>query len=406
MQKEIYSRLNQFFQKIENFDLRQKVIYKRLSEVEEFQNSFIKFLQQDGSFSYTKLSDIISQTQQQNPLDKQNNSLIIELEQNFNNQLKLIQDQIQQINKKEELEQSWKDKIDKDIKNISKLIEEIQQQKQQIKNIDNERNLQNLKNPQPIKSVILDIYSKTTKSRVVQGEFQYFIHQIQSQSELGKYYNLKLDQKKKIYSQISGFRQVRGDGNCFYTSFGYQYLQLLIDQYDQNEYDQFLNSVIKKMRFRIQYPKNKIEDEITETNLREDFIKRLNFIRDIKNKEMRIKELDKQFRAYEQEDELVDGCFYALSTIFFRNLSLYFIDQSEYKGNFQEKDTLLQWEVECNNNEIVIALLAQQLKINICVFFFDNQQFQLMEYNKEANQKIILLLQPGHYNIGIPKIEE
>ncbi|CAD8168969.1 unnamed protein product [Paramecium octaurelia] len=449
----IHSRLNQFFEKLVSFEIRYNIIQQRLTQVEECQSIFNQSLPLIESTLDSKLGDQKFESLQQNLIQKkqQSNSLIIEFEQHFNNQLKQIQDSIiKQFKQKEEQDNIWKDKIEIDFQNLLKSIKEkelnqVEQYKQlnesilQIKQKDEQDNIwkdkiemdiqnllkskkdsitnqSNIIQPQPdfienngeiINNIIKDIYSQTTRQRYVPGQYQPFIHQMQNQSDLAKYYNLKLEQKKTINQYIQGFRKVRGDGNCFYSSFGFGYLQLLIVHYDQNQYDEFLNSVIKKMRFRIQYQSTKIDDEKIETQLREEFIKRLNLIRNLENKVMRQDELFNQFSAYEQnEDQQADGYFYALSTIFFRNLSLHFIEQSEHKDIFTEKDSLLLWEAECNSNEIVISILAQQLKINIIVFFFDKDKFTMMEYNKEAKRKIILLLQPGHYNLGVPKLEE
>ncbi|CAK77409.1 unnamed protein product (macronuclear) [Paramecium tetraurelia] len=454
--KEIFRRLKQFFDKIIGFEIKYNFIQQRLNEIEE---KFNKQLTKNESKLDIQSNDQIEESQQQNPIQKQQqqyNSLITEIEQRVNNQLKVIQESnlkelkqkeeqnniwkdkieidiqnllksikeeqnrelkesILQIKLKDEQNNSWKEKVEMDIQNLLKQIKENYQQKQCPSNDNNVTNQSNItqrqsssneQNGEIIKNTIEDIYSQTTRRRHVPGQYQPFIHQMQSQSDLAKYYNLKLEYKKTICQYMKGFRQVRGDGNCFYSSFGFGYLSLLIVHYDQNQYDEFLNSVIKKMRFRIYYQSTKIDDEKIETQFREEFIKRLNCIRNLENTEMRQDELFKQFSAYEkQEDQQADGYFYALSTIFFRNLSLHFIQQSEYKDNFTDKDTLLPWESECNSNEIVILILAQQLQINIVVFYFDKEQFKMMEYNKEAKRKIILLLKPGHYNLGVPNIE-
>jgi hypothetical protein len=68
--------------------------------------------------------------------------------------------------------------------------------------------------------------------------------------------------------------------------------------------------------------------------------------------------LYRYFRATEYSDDEIDGIFYGLTIIFFRNLSNYIIEFSDIKEALLDRENLLIWEAECNNNEIVISSLA------------------------------------------------
>ncbi|CAD8078652.1 unnamed protein product [Paramecium sonneborni] len=382
MTKQILARIEQFFQKIVIFDFR-------LTEVEEFVNS----LKNERSISNKKCND------------DQMSQLSIEIQQEISQQIKeLLQRQSQE-------EQIWQSQIEAKIKNFQLIIEQIEKQKQNLRDFDQDISLtKNIetspewieKNRINVQQIVNNIYEQTSRQRSVSAESQQFLHQEENQSQIGKYYKLKLEQKNQINQYCSGFRQVRGDGNCFYTAFGFQYLQILINQFDQNQYNQFIDNIVKKTNFIIEYNNIKLQDEKSQMLLKEEFIFRLNLIRNIEDRNERQIQLIKHFRAYEQEKEqLIDGCFYALSTIFFKNLSLFIIEQGEFKDHFLEKEVLLKWEQECNDNEIVISSLAKYLNIHIQVFFIDKEHLSKKDYNEDSNYLIILLLKPGHYNIGI-----
>lgn len=57
----------------------------------------------------------------------------------------------------------------------------------------------------------------------------------------------------------------------------------------------------------------------------------------------------------------MDCCLYGLSTIFFRNLANQAVDDNNLAGLLLDRENLLMWETECNNNEVVISALAKTL---------------------------------------------
>lgn len=82
----------------------------------------------------------------------------------------------------------------------------------------------------------------------------------------------------------------------------------------------------------------------------------------IEEKEERLKKLVEQYKAFEPKDD-IDGCFFALTTIFFRNISHYVASKSELAENVFDKEKLLIWGEECNNNEIIIKELSEFLRV-------------------------------------------
>ncbi|CAD8171879.1 unnamed protein product [Paramecium pentaurelia] len=238
--------------------------------------------------------------------------------------------------------------------------------------------------------------------RKVEQNYSYYLQQYDEISGLFSHYSIKqLAVKNNLKKYCQKILYVRGDGNCFYTAFGFQYLNLLLIKFDDNQFNEFFNFVKEqKIQFKINYENFQIDDEKIEQLLLEQFLYILQQIRKIQNQQDRINTIYQQFREVEISNN-GNGCLYFLSTIFFRNLSNQLLEYSDMKTYVEDRINLITWETECNNNEIIIATLAQQLKINIKLLFFQAGQFELRQYEENQEYEIILLIQPGHYNIGL-----
>ncbi|CAD8073597.1 unnamed protein product [Paramecium sonneborni] len=259
--------------------------------------------------------------------------------------------------------------------------------------------------------VIKQIIDGSSKKRHVDQNMKSYLRDVQNEQELFKHYSIKaLGKKHELKLHCNLIIPVRGDGNCFYTSFGYQLLRIVIYEYTDEEFNQFLNQYFQ-ISFNIQFNQIKIPNEMQQ-KLLNHYKDRLIYIRNLEknyiNNEYYQQQLKMHFSAFELQDTnegFVDGYFNPLTVIFLRNLCLHLVetDQDE-QNNLVEKETLLKWEEECNQNEVVINLLAKHLKIHIKLIFFEKGTFIVNEYSKEyenEKRRIILLLQPGHYNVGI-----
>ncbi|CAD8205585.1 unnamed protein product [Paramecium pentaurelia] len=243
------------------------------------------------------------------------------------------------------------------------------------------------------------LYDKTWRKRDVQEQYKQFVREVQDKQQLKRNYNLSFQNSADLSKICNSFREVRGDGNCFYTAFGFQYLHLLLMTYNDNQFKDFL---LKYDRINMKIFSNdfNIEDENIQSNLRQEFFIRLQKLRDIKDKQTREQEFIKQFQNYENQEDM-DCCLYGLSTIFFRNLANQSIDDNNLAELILDRENLLIWETECNNNEVVISALAKTLKIKIQLVFFQNNGYELKVYEEEQKDSLILLIKPGHYNIGL-----
>ncbi|CAD8128194.1 unnamed protein product [Paramecium sonneborni] len=202
----------------------------------------------------------------------------------------------------------------------------------------------------------------------------------------------------------NAFKEVRGDGNCFYTAFGYQFLSILLFDYSIDQFYKFIEKIKQinlPMKIYVTGQDFKIDDKLLEEKLLKEFLNRLMKLKQIQDLVQRKEQFHNQFAAYEKQSEEVDACLYGLSTIFFRNYSNYIVDFSEKKDALYDRENLLKWEEECNSNEVIIAELAKQLNIFVQLIFIENKdQLKKFQYGNEQHNKIILLIKPGHYNIG------
>ena len=79
---------------------------------------------------------------------------------------------------------------------------------------------------------------------------------------------------------------------------------------------------------------------------------------------MRNEFLFKLIAAHQENEYNCDGFFNALTVIFLRNLAFKLVMESdEFRDVVFDKENLLIWEKECNNNEPIIKLLAENLKV-------------------------------------------
>ncbi|CAD8155162.1 unnamed protein product [Paramecium octaurelia] len=243
------------------------------------------------------------------------------------------------------------------------------------------------------------IANRSYKGRKVEYLYSQFIGQAQSIQDTIKQYfgrnqNKFSKQIKQLKKEIVGHINIRGDGNCFYTAFLYQYLSILLRD------EQRRNGFIKEMEelsAKIQYQDIKIEE----------------------NKRI-VQEFVWQFQQLKTKEQLLrqmrnpDYLFYLLTIIVFRRYfaHLYhnYIQDLKQFGDLDIYNDLLTWEQECNNNEILISVIVEHFKLHITLYFIDlnNSNYDKKEYKpKQVNEgvkleKIFLLLTPGHYQIAIP----
>ncbi|CAK84818.1 unnamed protein product (macronuclear) [Paramecium tetraurelia] len=319
----------------------------------------------------------------------------------LNKRLERVEEQI--LDQKNQIQ-----KIGNPQEKIEQLTNEIQKMKEDLKKLIPPSPSPPLPpSPPPLPqddTIISKLYNLTCRARSVQPQYRNFVSDFQNQSCLIQEYSFKMEFKNKLKQQLNGMRRARGDGNCFYTSFVFQYLDFMINNSKNAQYEQLIQQ-ISMLPFEIYYG-NEMYNQNDFDNMKYKFIGVCQHLRSQIEEERQ-----NQFFQYFKDEE---NEFYGLSIVFLRNLAFKFCSEdSEISVNFQAlglnlKEQLLEWEFDCQSNENVITILSQKLNIHTIVFQIENQSFQILEYNFSSNPitKIYLLFQPGHYNIGIPKVEQ
>ncbi|CAD8055239.1 unnamed protein product [Paramecium sonneborni] len=278
--------------------------------------------------------------------------------------------------------------------NLKKTKSQIIPQKDQKKK--NEEN----QNP-PNQSQTLDlIYNETVRARDVPDEYKQFVGAEQDIDFVLQEYGMgRKEVKESLQKYLKGMRRARGDGNCFYTSFCFQYLGYILNKASVQEFQDFI-SMVDTLPFSVIH--NNIEYEQND-EMKQSFKQYCQIIRSIQENR------NQNFFDLFSDPQ---GQFYGLSIIFLRNLAYKFCEKDDETKNLflalelDLKQQILTWEYDCENNESVIKLLSNSLNIDIILFFIDedNKKLDVQQYKNE-NQKALLemyfIFRPGHYNIAL-----
>ncbi|CAD8150138.1 unnamed protein product [Paramecium pentaurelia] len=253
------------------------------------------------------------------------------------------------------------------------------------------------------KSQLLDqIYDQTLRARDVPEEFKSFISDEKQLDFLLDEYGMNNEKiQEQLTNHLKGMRRARGDGNCFYTSFGFQYLRYIFIKSSDQQFEDFIK-MVQQLPFSVIH-----SDQMYEQNeeMNQIFIDYCQYIRAI-DLESREQEFIKLFSNPE-------GQFYGLCIIFLRNIIYKLcLEDEETKMVFEViemnlQQQILTWEFDCENNQSIINLLSRKLLIDIILYYVDEDArvLKVQEYKNENEQILLqvnLLFRPGHYNVAIP----
>ncbi|CAD8153494.1 unnamed protein product [Paramecium octaurelia] len=221
-----------------------------------------------------------------------------------------------------------------------------------------------------------------------------YVNPPESYAAFKKEYGTQKIDLEKQFSNIIGYQRVRGDGNCFYTSFLYQYLNLLLSN-SQNrkiEINKFINKVdqLELTLFLNDQSLIKMKIEIEIKKYFNQILKQLQ-----QNPSYLLEYFSKNNKQ-----------FYVCSIIIFRNIVRQIYNQKKSQiQNFLDTDLeeeLVTWQKECNSNQAIIQLLSQELDLQVNLYFFRRDGVDLEKYNQNQNlPQINLLFRPGHYQIAL-----
>ncbi|CAK63074.1 unnamed protein product (macronuclear) [Paramecium tetraurelia] len=129
---------------------------------------------------------------------------------------------------------------------------------------------------QKIQRIINQIYDQTTRRRSASGEYQYFIREEEDYFQLQKHYGIRTIQQKQQLKEIcNAFRQARGDGNCFYTAFGFQVIQIFIREYSSYEFNQLIDKLNGQFKCQIKLQNEKFDGDEFHNSAYYEFLYRL-----------------------------------------------------------------------------------------------------------------------------------
>ncbi|CAD8140898.1 unnamed protein product [Paramecium pentaurelia] len=404
----IEENIRQWNDQLSQYNLEINGIEEKIRQMnDKFNNQNLEInkifgMEQELQIQRSDIQKLITQNVNKNEIDNQNKQDMLQVQSMLQAEILKLNNEVQDLKKIKEF-------------NIQS---EFQRIEQKIENIDLEQ--QNLikksslilpsppKPPQDVinfgDTIISSLYNKTCRQRFVEPLYRLFVSDILSTADLIQEYGMnKLEIKTQLKQFLGGMRRSRGDGNCFYTSFVFQYLDFMINMTKKEQFQELIQ-LIQRLPFEIffedeQYNQNDFD------NLKEKFIKICQQLR--QQKKMDRQKLFCEYFKDEQNE------FYGLSIVFLRNLAFKYCSENEQVSSiFQAQglnlqQELLQWEFDCQSNEAIIKLLSENLNIHTIQFAFapKEQTLKILQYNEcpDPMLKIYLLFRPGHYNIGVPK---
>ncbi|CAD8157056.1 unnamed protein product [Paramecium pentaurelia] len=220
-----------------------------------------------------------------------------------------------------------------------------------------------------------------------------YVNPPENQVAFNKEYGIqKLDFENKCRN-IIGYQRVRGDGNCFYTSFFYQYLKILLQNSRQNNrIHEFINKV-NKLNLILFFNGQSLIKTQNEIEIKQYFNQVIQEL---------LQNNSKLLEYFSKSNKI----FYVCSITIFRNIVRSIYEEQKNKiSNFLDGDLyeeIVTWSKECNTNQAIIQLLSQELNFQVNLYFFRRDGIDLEIYNQNQDlYQINLLFRPGHYQIAI-----
>ncbi|CAD8065098.1 unnamed protein product [Paramecium sonneborni] len=219
-----------------------------------------------------------------------------------------------------------------------------------------------------------------------------YVNYPESQEAFQKEYNVqKLDNQNKC-ALIQGYQRVRGDGNCFYTSFFYQYLKILIQSKNKSLLDDFIKKT-NELSLILFFNEQSLIKHFLELQIKQYFLKIINEL---------LQNPSKIIFYFSKSNKV----FYTCAIIIFRNYVHEIYQQNQVMlSNFLLEDLyneIITWQQECNTNQAIIQILCQELNLQVNLYFFNHNSVDIQIYNQQGNlNQINLLFRPGHYQIAI-----
>ncbi|KAM3142208.1 OTU deubiquitinase [Paramecium bursaria] len=294
--------------------------------------------------------------------------------------------------------------------NFSKNDNQQQQNIPLVNQIQNQRDLSNFQNDcqgEKIKKIkILKtrslneimIHLENQRDSQIEPQYRNYLQQDCNIQELIQEYVPKQYQMlefEELTKELDGYIKVRGDGNCFYNTFIYQYLINVLNK-SHDDYQIWFQK-FKQVKFVIQLKTSNPFTNEDYKAMNDQFFSEMN----------QIYEIDTQFRAkqFKERYSINQNYLYQLAIIFCRSVISTCLITSKQKNEDKAEfyDLALQevsiWEEDCNFNELVLDCINSVLRISIKLFIFEKDLFRIMNYSYDNNPQIYILFRQGHYVI-------
>ncbi|CAD8132267.1 unnamed protein product [Paramecium octaurelia] len=221
---------------------------------------------------------------------------------------------------------------------------------------------------------------------------------------IGPAESLKLIQysleQTKLLEYINAERQAREDSNNFYAVFGYQYLDIILTNADDKNFETFMEN-IKGIPFDLLNNQQEFTKE-EQQELKEIFCYRCIELRQI--------EISQRSNELWCQISSIGNCFYGLTMIFIRNFIQQIVRQSELIQHLNEKDSeqflnrILEWRSPCPEAEFIIEIISHELELCIILYYLkeDKQKFSFRIFGDEQNYQLnVIQRHNDFYSIGI-----
>jgi len=217
----------------------------------------------------------------------------------------------------------------------------------------------------------------------------------QSVSELSSEYGADnssyQDKIKKLSETYSSLRKTRGDGNCFFRSFGFGYLEhLMNNKEDFKKFKEKASKTFQKL-VDLKYPSFTVEDF---------FDNFMETVESVASDDFKTEDLIKTFRDDATANyfivylRLITSCQIQSQADHYQN----FVDNGKTVVDFCKHEVEPMYR---ESDHIHIIALTTALDANIRVVYMDHSNENLLIHNfpESTTPAIHLLYRPGHYDL-------
>ena len=238
-------------------------------------------------------------------------------------------------------------------------------------------------------------------------------------ANLDEYVNQNV--RKIVYflsKEIPVYRGVRGDGNCFYRAFAFQFLELSLVKKDIVSLDNIHNFIKEKKKnpygFESFCDKNSVfqhKRRFNFQNLPEKLLEYINLLYDFSKKEKSKFISLKLMNLFNKIEEFDFGIIVIFRMIAWES-TRYFLKNEKLEPILTENLKSLEFLLQdikvygCEAEQLVISSLSKFLKLRVTVNYIDKNNidgkpiYDIHEPICKIHFNINLFFRPGHYDIG------